>query len=66
MQDVYRTMRQTLRDSAIELSVSIGIAVFPDDGLTPDVLLAHADQALYEAKRPGRGESVRYQQPAAA
>ncbi|HEX3469115.1 MAG TPA: diguanylate cyclase [Candidatus Elarobacter sp.] len=32
---------------------SIGIAVSPDDGTTPDTLLQHADEALYAAKESG-------------
>jgi diguanylate cyclase (GGDEF)-like protein len=38
----------------IRVTSSIGIATFPNDGLRPDVLLAKADAALYEAKRSGR------------
>ena len=38
---------------------SIGIAVSPDDGLTPEQLLQHADEALYAAKESG-GNSVRW------
>ncbi len=38
---------------------SIGIAVSPDDGTTPEVLLQHADEALYAAKESG-GNSVRW------
>ena len=38
----------------IRVTSSIGVASFPDDGLTPDALLAKADAALYEAKRSGR------------
>ncbi|MDQ2873256.1 MAG: EAL domain-containing protein [Candidatus Eremiobacteraeota bacterium] len=33
------------------VNVSLGIAVYPDDGRTPEELLAHADVAMYRAKR---------------
>ena len=39
----------------ILIGVSIGIAVGPGDGLTPDKLLRNADLALYRAKGDGRG-----------
>lgn len=38
----------------IHIGVSIGIATAPDDGDTMDVLLRHADTALYRAKSNGR------------
>ncbi|CAK9891426.1 MULTISPECIES: diguanylate cyclase domain-containing protein [Pseudomonas] len=40
----------------IVTSLSIGIAYFPDDGLTPSDLLNAADAAMYQAKRNLRGQ----------
>ena len=36
------------------VSVSIGIAVYPEDGLDMEHLLKHADSAMYSAKQEGR------------
>ena len=44
------------------LDACVGIALFPDDGDHIDELLAHADLALYQAKRTGRGR-VHFFQP---
>ncbi|MGE5490760.1 MAG: putative bifunctional diguanylate cyclase/phosphodiesterase, partial [Actinomycetota bacterium] len=38
----------------VELSASIGVTLYPSDGADPDVLLRHADQAMYIAKQAGR------------
>ncbi len=40
----------------VEIGVSIGIALAPDDAITPETLLGRADLALYRAKAAGRGE----------
>ncbi len=40
------------------LTLSVGIAVFPDDGPTLSALLRTADQRLYEAKHRGRNQVV--------
>ncbi|MDB9515425.1 EAL domain-containing protein [Roseofilum reptotaenium CS-1145] len=38
----------------IFISVSIGITLYPDDGLNGTMLMKHADSAMYEAKNEGR------------
>jgi diguanylate cyclase len=37
------------------VGASLGVSLFPDDGLNPEDLLSHADAALYRAKDLGRG-----------
>ncbi len=37
----------------LQVGTSIGIAVFPEDGKTPELLIQHADIAMYEAKYKG-------------
>ncbi len=44
----------------IYVSPSIGIAMYPDDGLSMQALLTHADAAMYCAKQHGRGNFRRY------
>jgi diguanylate cyclase (GGDEF)-like protein len=44
----------------VNLTVSIGIAIFPTDAKEQRYLLAHADRALYQAKEAGRNQVVRY------
>ena len=38
------------------VGVSIGISVFPEDGVTVDTLVQHADDAMYEVKRSGKAD----------
>ena len=40
------------------VSISLGIALFPDDGDDLDMLIAKADAAMYRAKRSGGGRCV--------
>ncbi|NRF67619.1 EAL domain-containing protein [Aquincola sp. S2] len=53
---VMETLAQPLRLEGHELHVtaSIGIALFPSDGETPETLLRNADSAMYHAKDAGR------------
>ena len=47
----------------VRTSTSIGIALFPQDGLDTDTLLQHAELALYRAKAQGRNQ-LRFFEPA--
>lgn len=41
-------------DLNLKISVSVGVALYPEAGRTPRALLQAADRAMYEAKRSGR------------
>jgi diguanylate cyclase (GGDEF)-like protein/PAS domain S-box-containing protein len=43
-----------LENQLISLTASIGISVYPEDGLDIDILLKNADTAMYAAKAGGR------------
>ena len=45
---------------ALSVAASIGISVYPEDGIDPEQLLKHADIALYTAKDRGRGNHQFY------
>jgi len=42
-------------DVRMHISASIGVALFPEDGDSAELLLNNADAAMYQAKREGRG-----------
>ena len=50
----------------VQISSSVGIAVFPDDGGNASDLMRCADAALYRAKEQGRGRYCFYSQEMAA
>lgn len=45
----------------LKMSCSMGIAIFPDNGMDCVTLLKHADTAMYEAKRLGRSGFACYE-----
>jgi diguanylate cyclase (GGDEF)-like protein len=40
----------------VNLGASIGVTLFPSDSSEPDILLRHADYAMYQAKKSGRNQ----------
>ncbi|MBJ7311718.1 diguanylate cyclase [Rugamonas sp. CCM 8940] len=48
----------------IDISASIGIALYPEHGADQTELTKNADSAMYAAKKNGRGGSALYQPPA--
>ena len=38
----------------LQVAASIGVTLYPEDSSDPDILLRHADQAMYRAKAMGR------------
>ena len=46
-----------LNEVEVNISTSVGISIFPDDGHDAGTLLLHADTAMYHAKALGRGRT---------
>lgn len=44
-----------LEGKSVYVGASVGIAVYPADGLDAEILLSNADAALHQAKKHGRG-----------
>ena len=62
-EDVERCGAQIIRNASdplivdgqdIQLTLSIGVSIFPENGRTVDELLRHADTAMYAVKDAGR------------
>ena len=46
---------QLTQSNDVEIGVSIGISLYPQHGPSSEILMGHADAALYQAKGQGRG-----------
>lgn len=46
----------TLQEHTVSISASIGVTLYPLDDADVDMLLRHADQAMYKAKQFGRNQ----------
>jgi len=55
-QRIIDSLTLTVKENEIELEVSasIGIAIYPDDSISPRALLQYADEAMYRAKYKGK------------
>lgn len=56
------SFRNEERNIDTPVTVSIGVATYPNDALNMEDLINHADIALYKAKNQGRNRVVTYQQ----
>jgi diguanylate cyclase (GGDEF)-like protein/PAS domain S-box-containing protein len=52
--DLTKPFRLTQNDN-VQIGASIGISLYPQHGDSPELLMDHADAALYQAKDAGRG-----------
>jgi diguanylate cyclase (GGDEF)-like protein/PAS domain S-box-containing protein len=61
-QRIVQIMRKpfALSSRAVTLTASVGIALYPQDGLDASTLLQHADTAMYHAKNSGRDNAQLY------
>jgi diguanylate cyclase (GGDEF)-like protein len=53
----------TINQHDLHVTTSIGVSVFPDDGLDAETLIKNADTAMYQAKETGR-QSYQFFKPA--
>lgn len=44
-----------IQGHSLSVNASVGIALYPEDGATPHLLVQNADAAMYHAKEQGRG-----------
>ncbi|MFT7558995.1 MAG: diguanylate cyclase (GGDEF)-like protein/PAS domain S-box-containing protein [Flavobacteriales bacterium] len=44
----------TLKGKTVQVSASIGVTIYPQDGVDAEQLLRHSDQAMYLAKQAGK------------
>jgi diguanylate cyclase (GGDEF)-like protein/PAS domain S-box-containing protein len=59
---IQESLRKPIRvnNQEFNVSVSIGISTYPENGVTRDSLLKNADVAMYEAKKNGRNRVAFY------
>ena len=69
LRQAVKTLQVKYQDQLLKsTTISLGVAIFPDHGLTAEEVIAAADAALYRAKQAGRDrvEIASLNSPAAA
>jgi diguanylate cyclase len=64
-QKLFTVVRHQEAGASHRVTISVGIAAFPDDSQDPIELVEMADSALYRAKREGRNRICTYHSPSA-
>ncbi len=62
-QEVRTSVQIMHRAQKLSITISLGVASFPEHGKTAQEALRAADQALYQAKRGGRDRAVAASSP---
>ena len=52
--DKLAQIRHSIHNEIICLTASLGIAIYPNPSITPDLLATHSDIAMYQAKKKGK------------
>ncbi|MCB5236520.1 bifunctional diguanylate cyclase/phosphodiesterase, partial [Niallia circulans] len=62
LQEIQTAMEEPfkIQESIKEITLSIGVSYFPEDGEDFNTLIKHADMAMYKAKKHGRNNFVEY------
>ena len=55
------TQNFAVNGQSLDVSTSIGIAIYPEHGLDEETLMKHADTAMYYTKNHGRNNTTLYQ-----
>ena len=53
---------QQIDNLSLHISISMGVALYPENGKTPEALINAADQAMYAVKKQGRNNYAFYSQ----
>ncbi|MEO6117621.1 MAG: GGDEF domain-containing protein [Methylotenera sp.] len=59
---ILQTLNQPFifEENTVNISASIGISIYPQDGENEDILINHADSAMYAAKSKGKNGWARF------